>query len=211
MSEALKQSTIRPPVGVGKIMDMLHDGLRRRLDLLIDDNLRFQRKAELGWDFVRAAQRLQEMGDLPELLEQAVGSIKELTGADGAAISIIPTFDNEMTSLYWHIGLELAEPEDLIFGVNGSLLAALRETGELLPVADLVGKTGPRSKVRAVLRRLGIEVLVPVISRKTILGVVLLTARTDNLPLNTDRLELLAAYTRVLSLTVENHLSRNTT
>lgn len=206
MSEALKKSTIHPPVRVGKIMDTLHDGLRHRLDVLIDDNLRFQRKAELGWDFLRAAQLLQEAADLPELLEQAVASVKELTGVDGAAICVTPSLDHDETSLSRHDGLELAEPNDLVFGVNSALLSALRKSGGLLPVADLAGQTGPRSKVRAVLRRLGIELLAPVISRKTIRGAVLLTARTDNLPLITDRLELLSAYTSILSLTVENHL-----
>jgi GAF domain-containing protein len=209
MSETLKKMVMRRPPSVERIMDVLHDGLRNRLDLLIDDNLRFQRKAELGWEFLRAAQKLHEAAELPEMLEPATASIKELTGVRGAAVSIIPAFSDNATSLYCQHGLTLGEADDLIFAVKSPLLTAVRESAGLFRVADLVGKTGPRSKTRAVLRRLGIEMVAPLSGRDSLLGLVLLTARTDRLPLNADRLELLNAYTRVLSLGIENLLLRN--
>jgi len=68
----------------------------------------------------------------------------------------------------------------------------------------MVGKLGPRSKQRAVLRRLGCEVVFPLTGHQQLLGLLLLTGRSDNSHLTAADFELLQPYMGCLATTLEN-------
>jgi len=184
-----------------KVMENLQSALHTRLEAFLDTR---QQKAESLLKLVDVLTHLRQADDLEILLDEATLTAIELAGVSGAAISVTETHGSDDLTLYRHQNMEPGEPDDLIFDAESPLLTAARDAGGPLLVADLVGKTGPRSRKRAVLRRLGCEMVVPLICRGRILGLLLLDRRTDGLPPTSDDTELLTAYTALLSMAIEN-------
>ena len=186
-----------------KVMENLQSALHTHLEAFLDTR---QQKAESLLKLVDVLTHLRQADDLEILLDEATQTAIELAGVSGAAISVTETHGSDDLTLYRHQNMEPGEPDDLIFDAKSPLLTAARDAGGPLLVADLVGKTGPRSRKRAVLRRLGCEMVVPFICRGRVLGLLLLSRRADGLSPADEEIEVLAAYAALLSLATENIL-----
>jgi GAF domain-containing protein len=186
------------------ILDNLHEALRARLEDWRQTE-RHRREHILSLeDWQGMLARLAGAETLEALLEEAVTTTAGLCGATGVAISTVKARPGERLSFIRCQGLELAEPEDLLFDVDNPLLSAARQAQAPLKVADLVGTLGPRSKTRAALRRLGCEIIMPLTHRGQVWGLLLLTGRAGGDHLTSRDLQLLAPYVIGISLALVN-------
>ena len=191
-----------------RALDNLQAGLRERLEALVRDNQRLKQSARMTRDLLDALARLGEITDLTVLCEQAVQTFIGVFTLRGAAISVVEARDAGRLSLARHQGWEAVEPDDLVFEADSSLVAALREEKKPLLVPALVGKTGPRSKERSVLRRLECELVVPLARGDRVLGVLLLTRRADGAPWSAAEIKLLTIFSSFFPIVIENILLR---
>jgi len=190
-------------------LEHLEAGIRQRIDAFLEDHRRLRQHAGSPRRILGAGVRLATATDLAAVCDLAVETLLELFRLRGVAISVVETYDGDRLSFSRHRGVQSVEPDDLIFEADSSLVAALQSEKKPLNVSDLVGRTGPRSKERSVLRRLECELVVPLVGEDRVLGLLLLTRHTHGAPFPDDDIQLIAAYGSFLSLTVENILLRS--
>jgi hypothetical protein len=188
------------------IMDNLHAALRTRIEDVLNAGHQRQRQALSVEGLLEMLIRLTQAKDLGTLLDDATKTAVELCGATGAAISTVKTYQTNELGLFRYYGLEPPEPDDLGFAADGPLVTAAREATGPLMVAEMVGKLGPRSKKRAILRRLGCEVIFPLVHRERVLGLLLLAGHADGSHLTGKEMALLTPYAACLSMAIENVL-----
>ncbi|MFC1475765.1 GAF domain-containing protein [Candidatus Zixiibacteriota bacterium] len=206
MSEQNRTVDRRRKKRVAPIMDHLHSELRARIEDLLKAGSRRREHTLSVNGLLEMLTRLAQADKLETLLSDAAKTAAELCGAAGAAISTVKTHQADKLGLFRYWGLEPAEPDDLIFAADGPLVTAAREAAGPLVVADMVGKLGPRSKKRAVLRRLGCEVVLPLIRHERVGGLLLLTGHADGNHLTDREIELLVPYATCLAMALENIL-----
>jgi|GEM_PF-2876593 len=207
MDDSTRHRGPGPKAQAAEIMDQLHAAMQKRLEKSRQSDLLQQQQTLSAHAMLTAITRLSQVPDTASLLEEAVRMVAEFSGVSGVAISAAKTWKAAELSLCKSSGLELVEPDDLVFSGENPLATAAREADGPLFVADLEGTLGPRSKQRAVLRRLGCEVIIPLVRRQRLLGLLLLTGRADGSHLRAEELELLRPYVACLSMAIENVLS----
>lgn len=206
MGKHIRTSRYGRKVWASGVMNNLHSGLRTRIEAFLKTERRRRRKTLSLDQLLDTLTRVAQAESLETLLDDAVQTTAKLSGAAGTAISVMKTPAADTLSLFRCFNLEPAEAEDLIFALDGSLVTAVGNAAGPLVIADLVGKLGPRSKTRAVLRRLGCEVIIPLVSHGQMRGLLLLAGHADGSHLTEREIKLLETYAVCLSMAVESLL-----
>ncbi len=191
---------------VSSVLDELQTGIHQRIDELFAQNDRLARRIVTLEHLCLAGGGLRATNDLQTFLNSAVQLTHEITGAAGVAVTAAEDLDAAGLTLQAWAGIEPDEPDDLHFNANDPVYTALAKIEQPIKISDLVGKAGPRSKKRAILRRLGCHLVLPLRGRKRFLGLIFLTKRPAGDAYSADDLRLFAACAALIALAMENLL-----
>jgi len=196
---------------VSRIFQNLQDKLEERLADITDLHQRQAAQLDAYREFFQSIANLSQAGEGVAFFKAAVRAPLALLELTSSAICVIDPEDEGRLIPVAHEQIDLDDPEDLVFKITNPIIKALQVNGKTLAMADLVGKAGPRSRKRSALRRLGLELAVPLQDSDQFYGILFLTNRADGEPFTKEQDQLLDDFAVLLTLALKSHALHETT
>ncbi len=147
---------------------------------------------------------LSRAESLQQFLTLVTETLLEVSSISAVAVTVKPSLDAAVCESSAAVGFADVEDGDFELALDNSLVKAVMETDGLLYVRDLEGILGPRSRQRAMLRRIECDAVVGLQSGTDPLGLVLLQFSDDDASIPST----LKLYVPIIALILHNHLLR---
>jgi hypothetical protein len=156
---------------VGRAMDKLHADIRVRIDQFLEENrFNLARTSHLA-GFADYLHSWESASTPAEFLQRVLTAIRDRVGVSALAITTRASLQEEACTNAAHSGFAAIDEDDLELAADNPLLVGLKGTKHPLLVRDLEGVLGPRSRHRAMLRRIECDVLIGFAAGGEMLGV----------------------------------------
>ncbi len=193
---------------VAAVLGQLQKDIGERIERLLDSR-RFRHSPTSSVNtidsLIAASHNAQSV---EQFLSHVADTLRAVADLSGITVTAKASLDAAACAVSVHTGFTDVEDGDFHLQLDNPLIKAAQESEAPLRVRDLEGIVGPRSRQRAMLRRIECDAIMGLRAGSEPLGLVLLQFADDAPATDSNRLTALQPYASIIGLALHNRLLR---